>query len=199
MKKSIYRHIPNILTFIRIFGSCFIFFWMIQQSFWLGYGKMLFLIGLLWTDWLDGFLARRYQWISPLWKILDPIADKILLNGIMIAMIVLPELRLPWFLVGLILFREIGITLWRIMLANRGAIIPADTSWKIKTILQSILCILGCVWIFGIRHHYWPMNRFIWMGLMGLFYTIVLITLVSGIIILWKFYFQKKTLTIPRK
>lgn len=190
MKNSL-RHIPNMLTFARIAGSILIFIWFINQHFWSGYEKIIFLILLLSTDWLDGFLARRYQWISKLGKILDPIADKILLNGVMIVMIVLPELRLPWILVTLVVIREIGITVWRMVLASRDVIIPADTSWKIKTMLQSILSILGCIWVFGIRHGYWKYQISVAWAFLWLFYIIVIITLFSGGMILWKFYFSK--------
>ncbi len=199
MQKNIYRHIPNILTFTRIIGSIFVFFWMIDKSFWYGYWKIIILALLMSTDWLDGFLARRYNWISKLGKIMDPIADKILLNGLIIAMIVLPELNFSAILVGLMIFREVGITIWRIILARRGAIIPADTSGKIKTVLQSILCIVWPIWIFGIRQWYWPEDNSIRMWLTGLFYSIVTITLISGTIILYKFYFPRKQLITPRK
>ena len=193
MRKNILRHIPNALTCLRIIGSILVFTWMIRQNFWIGYSKIIFLVCLVSTDWLDGFLARRYHWISKFGKIMDPIADKILLNGIMIAMIVLPELHLSWIGVTLILVREIGITIWRLVMARRDIIVPADSSGKIKTILQMLLCIFGCGWIFGIRHHFWWMDHLYQNGLIGLFWIIVLITVGSWISILVKFYTTKRS------
>ena len=190
--KNIYRHIPNILTCWRIFGSGMIFFWMIHRSFWVGHWKLIFLVALLSTDWLDGYLARKHDWISSLWKILDPIADKILLNGLLVMMIFLSETSLSPLLVGLIIMREVSITLWRIILARKHIIVPADTSWKVKTLLQTFYCVIACLWVFGIRNTYWNFSAWIQGIFHGWLFLICAITLYSGYIMVWRFYVAKK-------
>jgi CDP-diacylglycerol---glycerol-3-phosphate 3-phosphatidyltransferase len=191
MKKNIYRHIPNILTIIRIVGAGVIFYWIYRGDFF-EIWKIFVLVLLLSTDWLDGWVARRYNWISAFWKILDPIADKVILNGLLITMIFFPEISLSPLLVGLVLFREIGITVWRIVLANKDIIVPADSSGKIKTWLQTFFCIAVCIWIYGIRADIWHRSTWFTYVFIGLFLSIVIITLLSWVSMIWKFYFQKK-------
>jgi len=192
VNKSIYKHIPNFLTYLRIFGSIIVFYWMIDESFWIGYWKFICLIVLLSTDWLDGFLARKYHWINSLWKILDPIADKILLNGLLVMNIFLPEMSLSPLFVGLIIMRETSITLWRIVLAHKHIIVPADTSWKVKTLLQTFYCVIACLWVFGIRNTYWNFSVWIQGLFHGWLFLICAITLYSGCIMIWRFYVVKK-------
>lgn len=76
---SFYRHIPNLLTILRL-GSAPLCVWFIAQNqltiaFWVFFGASA-------TDWLDGYLARRWQATSKLGQILDPIADKLLIMSV---------------------------------------------------------------------------------------------------------------------
>jgi CDP-diacylglycerol---glycerol-3-phosphate 3-phosphatidyltransferase len=85
------------------------------------------------TDLLDGRIARKHGLITDFGKIADPIADKALIGSALISLSVLGEL--PWWVTGLILFREVGVTLLRFWVIRHG-VIPASRGGKLKTMLQ---------------------------------------------------------------
>jgi CDP-diacylglycerol--glycerol-3-phosphate 3-phosphatidyltransferase len=87
------------------------------------------------TDWVDGELARNWQMVTDVGKIADPIADKALVGGALIALSALGEL--PWWVTGLVVAREIGVTALRFLVIRRG-VIPASRGGKVKTALQAV-------------------------------------------------------------
>jgi CDP-diacylglycerol---glycerol-3-phosphate 3-phosphatidyltransferase len=87
------------------------------------------------TDYLDGELARRRSLITDFGKIADPIADKALTGSALVVLSALGEL--PWWVTGLILFRELAVTGLRFWVISRG-VIAASRGGKIKTLLQVI-------------------------------------------------------------
>ena len=99
------------------------------------------------TDWLDGWLARRTGTVSPFGKVADPIADKILVIGTLIALIRTKELEIPLWAVFLIVIRELIIGGVRVIAATQGKILAADKWGKLKTAVQlaAILLILAVV------------------------------------------------------
>ena len=99
-----------------------------QSIAWLIY----FILGM--TDILDGHWARKSGRITPLGAFLDPVADKALIGSAMISLAILD--RFPWWIVIVILFREIGITIFRLLVIKDG-VIPASKGGKIKTLMQN--------------------------------------------------------------
>ncbi len=92
------------------------------------------------TDWLDGYLARKYNLISDLGKLMDALNDKILNVGLFVILIsknILPTWGV--FCVLLILCREFLITGLRIILAKTGQILSAEKCGKLKTVLQIVV------------------------------------------------------------
>jgi CDP-diacylglycerol--glycerol-3-phosphate 3-phosphatidyltransferase len=87
------------------------------------------------TDFLDGRIARRRGLITDFGKIADPIADKALTGSALITLSALGEL--PWWVTGVILFREVGVTGLRFWVIRRG-VIPASRGGKLKTLLQVV-------------------------------------------------------------
>jgi len=87
------------------------------------------------TDRVDGWLARRNDQITDLGKLLDPIADKLLIGTALVLLSVLDDLS--WWVTVIILVREIGITLMRFFLL-RYVVLPASRGGKVKTVLQSV-------------------------------------------------------------
>jgi ribosomal protein S12 methylthiotransferase len=87
------------------------------------------------TDLLDGKLARRWGLVTDFGKIADPVADKALTGAALICLSALGEL--PWWVTGIILFREIGVTVLRFWVIRRG-VIAASRGGKLKTLLQII-------------------------------------------------------------
>jgi CDP-diacylglycerol--glycerol-3-phosphate 3-phosphatidyltransferase len=87
------------------------------------------------TDFFDGQLARSRGLVTDFGKIADPVADKALTGAALICLSALGEL--PWWVTGLILFREIGVTALRFWVIRRG-VIAASRGGKLKTLLQII-------------------------------------------------------------
>lgn len=96
------------------------------------------------TDFLDGYIARKYKLVTNLGKFLDPIADKVLVSTALIIML-LPFNNEPAILpfygaiaVAIILARELIVSGFRIVAASNGKVLAADKSGKVKTFLQDI-------------------------------------------------------------
>ncbi len=87
------------------------------------------------TDLLDGRLARSRGLVTDFGKIADPVADKALTGAALISLSALGEL--PWWVTGLIMFRELGVTALRFWVIRRG-VIAASRGGKLKTLLQVI-------------------------------------------------------------
>ena len=87
------------------------------------------------TDRVDGQLARRYGLITDFGKIADPIADKALIGAALMGLSALGEL--PWWVTILVLVREIGVTVLRLVVIRHG-VMPASRGGKVKTLLQSV-------------------------------------------------------------
>jgi CDP-diacylglycerol---glycerol-3-phosphate 3-phosphatidyltransferase len=87
------------------------------------------------TDYLDGRIARSRGLITDFGKIADPIADKALTGSALITLSALGEL--PWWVTGVILVREVGVTALRFWVIRRG-VIPASRGGKLKTLLQVV-------------------------------------------------------------
>ncbi|OJF15125.1 CDP-diacylglycerol--glycerol-3-phosphate 3-phosphatidyltransferase [Couchioplanes caeruleus] len=94
------------------------------------------------TDFADGWIARRYQLVTSFGKVADPIADKALTGSALILLSAYD--RLSWWVTGLILLREWGVTALRFWVIRYG-IIPASRGGKLKTALQ-ILAIAWLLW-----------------------------------------------------
>jgi CDP-diacylglycerol--glycerol-3-phosphate 3-phosphatidyltransferase len=87
------------------------------------------------TDLLDGELARRHGLVTDFGKIADPIADKALTGSALVTLSALGALS--WWVTGIIMVREVGVTLLRFWVIRRG-VIPASRGGKIKTVLQIV-------------------------------------------------------------
>ena len=130
--------VPNLITIVRI-GFAPALAWALLADAgeggplrWLALA--LFVVGIS-SDAVDGHLARSRNLITDLGKLLDPIADKALTGVALVMLSVLGEL--PWWVTGLILLRELGITVWRLIEARR-IVLPAGRGGKAKTVTQAV-------------------------------------------------------------
>jgi CDP-diacylglycerol--glycerol-3-phosphate 3-phosphatidyltransferase len=132
-----YRQTPNIITSIRI-ALVPVVLWLIL-GYWESWeGRLAALILLVVaasTDGIDGAIARKRNLVTNLGKILDPIADKALLSGALIALSILGAI--PWVATGIILVRELGITVFRLVIVKKR-VIAASGGGKFKTVMQII-------------------------------------------------------------
>ena len=95
------RHIPNILSFSRILLIPPIVYFLLQSNL-VAAAVLIIISGL--TDLLDGFLARRFNWISQLGKVLDPIADKLTQAAVCVTLFIIMREYWPFF--GALLFKD---------------------------------------------------------------------------------------------
>jgi CDP-diacylglycerol--glycerol-3-phosphate 3-phosphatidyltransferase len=138
---AIPRQLPNAITIARI-PLAVIFFILLLMGGTYGLDEMvvrwvaaiLFVVGIS-TDWVDGYLARRHNIVTDFGKLWDPIADKLLTGAGFIGLAVLGELN--WWVVIVILIREWGITIHRLMVAKEH-VVAAAWMGKIKTAVQAV-------------------------------------------------------------
>lgn len=92
------------------------------------------------TDFLDGYIARKYHLVTNLGKFLDPIADKVLVATALIFMCCVPEILPSYFAiaVAVILARELIVSGFRMQAASRGIVLAADKIGKVKTVFQDL-------------------------------------------------------------
>ncbi|GAB3274887.1 CDP-diacylglycerol--glycerol-3-phosphate 3-phosphatidyltransferase [Sinomonas notoginsengisoli] len=135
-------NVPNILTMVRIVLVPF-FIWSLLADGshggvlrWVAF--VLFAVAI-YTDQLDGSIARKHNLITDFGKIADPIADKLLTGSALVLLSVLGEL--PWWITVLILVREWGITALRFVVIRYG-VMPASPGGKLKTVLQTVAILL---------------------------------------------------------
>ena len=179
---AVHPQLPNAITIARILCAP-VFLWLLLAD--AGQGgalrwaaAVLFIVAIA-TDGVDGYIARRYEIVSDLGKLLDPIADKALTGVAFVGLSILGEL--PWWVTVVILVREIGITVYRFVVIRQG-VIAASRGGKIKTIVQSVAIsfalfplwtVLGD-WIFWVN---------------GILMTAaVVLTVVTGFDYLWQAY-----------
>lgn len=133
-----FGNIANIITVARILLAP-VFIWLLLADDgqngplrWIAAALFVFAIA---TDSLDGHLARSRNLVTDLGIILDPIADKVLIGGALVALSLLGELW--WWVTIVILVREFGITIYR-FIALSDRVIPASIAGKMKTVVQAI-------------------------------------------------------------
>lgn len=136
----ILKNIPNALTIIRLILIMPFLFFLYHRDYALAFYLYL-LAGF--SDGLDGWLARHFNWMSPLGSFIDPLADKLLVVSSFIALALIGSL--PWWLVILVLLRDItisiGVLAWYWFIQRALDFEPSLLS-KINTTLQLVLVTL---------------------------------------------------------
>ncbi len=174
-------NLPNKLTILRlIMIPVFIAVYFITAiPYNLIISAVIFCLAAI-TDFLDGYIARKYNLVTNLGKFLDPIADKVLVASafiIMLVPIVNGKALLPWHAsigVSVILARELIVSGFRMVAASKGTVLAADKSGKIKTFTQDVAVVVLLV---SVSVGFLPLY---YAGL-GLFFASVILTVISGI------------------
>lgn len=131
-------NLPNLITIARILLAPVFVFVLLQypqtgaHERWIAVA--LFVLASA-TDGVDGALARKRNQVTDLGKLLDPIADKVLIGGALVTLSALGQIE--WWITSLILIREIGITIYRLAVI-KDRVIAASGGGKLKTVLQSV-------------------------------------------------------------
>lgn len=141
------KRIPNWLTLLRVaLIPVFVVLLIDPTPAMLRAAVVVFLLAAI-TDYLDGIMARRYDGVSDFGKLLDPLADKILVMAALVMMVGLRDDRfgdsyVPAWMAVLVLAREIWVTGIRGIAAVGGTVIAANSSGKVKSVLQIIAIVL---------------------------------------------------------
>ena len=131
-------NLPNRLTILRIFLIPFFVFFMLSDfSKWIA--LIIFVVASL-TDMLDGKIARKYNLVTDFGKVMDPLADKLLVCSALICLVELK--RIPAWIVIAIISREFIISGFRLVAAEKQIVIAANFWGKIKTVCQMFMVIL---------------------------------------------------------
>ena len=147
------RQLPNFLTIIRIPMAILCgYFAFAMQPIPLTVSLGLFLLASA-TDFLDGYLARKWGSVSRFGKIFDPIADKILIVGVFVVFTY--NGIIPIILTVLIVLREVLLTIIRLVLLSKKVVLAARFSGKVKTFTQTIVLII--IYLLLIFNH--PLNE----------------------------------------
>jgi len=172
-------NIPNLLSFLRMAAIPFVVFFLFFPGPLASFlAALIFGIASL-TDLLDGYIARQQKSETAVGQLLDPMADKLLINSALIMLVGLG--RIPAWMVVLIVGREVAVTGLRGIASAQGMVIAASDLGKAKTVLQSIALI-------GLLLHYEYLGiNFHFLGML-LLWVALGVTLWSGIDYFYKFY-----------
>jgi CDP-diacylglycerol--glycerol-3-phosphate 3-phosphatidyltransferase len=124
------------------------------------------------TDGLDGYIARKRKLVTNFGKFLDPLADKLLISSVLIALVEMQ--RLPSWVAIIIISREFAVTGLRLVAAAEGLVIAASRLGKFKTVLQIVFVVALMINDFPFSYLGWPVANW-------LLYLTVIVTIVSGI------------------
>jgi CDP-diacylglycerol--glycerol-3-phosphate 3-phosphatidyltransferase len=145
-------NLPNLLTISRVPLMFIVVGLMYSDAAWAATAAFwLFIVAAL-TDWLDGMIARKRGEVSSFGRFMDAVIDKVMVIGLMIALVNDPEnFRghdiFAMLLLLCILAREFAISGLRMAVAVKGQVVEADASGKVKTFMQ--LNAIG--WLIGVR------------------------------------------------
>ena len=196
--------LPNAITVARILMAPAVFYLMFQPEFSARLLAFILFLIAAFSDLVDGSLARKYGWISDFGKLVDPIADKLLLVATFVPFYVLshrpdaiplPLWRtLPLWVLLVVFGREVLITIIRAIAARRGTIIPAGRAGKQKALSQNIFIGTTIFWYAlqsAARDHGWHGRDWTaWQVFHGTVFVVTLIlaltlTVYSLIVYLW--------------
>lgn len=141
--------IPNYFSIIRILSAFPLFFWALN----LGDERLLFFVIATLsfaTDFLDGYLARKLNQISEWGKILDPLADKILVNMLMLAFCIRGEM--PWWIFIVVLSRDFAILAGGLFLLKKFEKAPASN--LLGKIAMFVFSIFILIVVLDLRRHF---------------------------------------------
>ena len=151
--------LPNLLSLFRIcIIPVLVYLLTFNDRLSAAWAAALFLIASI-TDYFDGYFARRNRSVSDLGKILDPLADKLMIIAVLIMLVAMDrpgEPSVPAWLVVIIIARESAVTVIRGIALSEGIVMHADTLGKYKFILQAF-AVVGLL----VHYTYWGIDFFV--------------------------------------
>jgi CDP-diacylglycerol--glycerol-3-phosphate 3-phosphatidyltransferase len=165
----------NLLTFSRIFLAAIIFLLLMSPDGYLLAFILFFLAGI--TDYFDGYLARKYNAVSQLGEILDPIADKILILFVLFGLAINLSSYLIGFIGAIVITREIWVGALRDLNARNGKSDATKVTFLVK-IKTSVQLLTLSIYLFGLAIN----NMLIIVIADILLFISLIITLYTGLI-----------------
>lgn len=139
------HRIPNALTVLRIILTIVFLFLISQNGLLPKIFAFFIFLAASFTDFFDGYLAKKHSVTSDFGKLMDPIADKFL---ILSAFFIFTRLQIIAFWMFLIIFlREVMITVLRLKAMRQGRVLPAEKAGKYKTVSQMIVICLILIFL----------------------------------------------------
>lgn len=190
-------NLPNTLSVVRM---CLIPLFIVAYFLSPVWAVVVFVLAAF-TDFLDGYIARKYNMVTDLGKLLDPMADKVLVTAALFCVVGTNPLQYGMdgnassiFLIccaTVIIARELLISAVRMIAASKGIVVQANVYGKIKTIFQDVslpllvFCKIGERYVLISMENWWQSaGRYICIVASALFAVATLLTIVSGVIYL---------------
>ena len=156
-KRTINFNLPNILTVFRVFIIPFFVIFLFRfRLFSQIIAYVLFLIASI-TDYFDGYIARKYDLTSEFGAFLDPLSDKLLTGAAFISFYILKNLYIPLWMISIIIFREILVTIFRIIAVKKNKPMKTEFAGKLKTAFQmftiNIILIYQIIYYYILKHY----------------------------------------------
>jgi len=183
-------NLPNRITILRIILTFIFMVFIFLKGLLFKFIALTVFIIACWTDYYDGRIAKKLNLVSDFGRLMDPIADKILILAAFLSFVQIQII--PAWMVVIIISRELLITGLRIFALGKGKVISASRQAKHKTVSQmaTIFFILGFLILeeILIRFSLWNQNLKIfshWLIYTSMLITVIL-TIISGISYLWE-------------
>ena len=138
INSSFKKLLPNFLTILRIILTPICLYFLFIDIVIIAF--ILFLIASF-TDFLDGYFARKYNSISKLGAFIDPIADKMLVVGLFISFYIL-NIIIDEYILFMGIFRDVFVTILRILMQSNGSVMITSKISKLKTAFQFLVITL---------------------------------------------------------
>ena len=180
-----------VFYFIHVFDNSFIIPCIPgTNTNWLYFGLFIFFVLASFTDFLDGYLARKNNQVTDLGKFLDPVADKLLVNSMVIFLIVPAGYapgQMSWSLwcAIILIARDIVVDALRFIAAQKNVVIGANIFGKAKTVLEMVA--VSLVLLNGWPFSYFDMNWGFFRIANIFVYLCTLASVISGVIYLVKY------------
>ena len=182
------KQIPNLLTILRFILTIFFIQFLTKDGLSPAIAATVIFVVASLTDYYDGYIAKKRNWITNFGKIMDPIADKFL---VLAAFYIFVQMNIiPHWMFFLIFIREILVTGWRLVAVTQGRILAAEKAGKYKTISQVVVISIILVFIILRQTKFalaWPtiiISSWQWTIVILMWATFAL-TVFSGLLFFW--------------
>lgn len=178
MMKSELWNVPNLLSLSRVPLTA-VLCWAITAEWWV-VGLVTFAVAAF-TDWLDGWWARKFNQLTPVGRALDPLTDKVLIASAFIFLIPVKDANVQPWMVAVIVVREVLITGLRGIVEATGKKFGADWFGKLKTVLQCAV-LIGVLMLKMLKAYEWltEAHQMLDWTITGLLWVTLLSTVGSG-------------------